>query len=269
MTGLRQPVAFLGHGSPMNALEVNRYSAAWREFGARLVVPRAVLVVSAHWYTGGVGVTAMAQPPTIHDFGGFPPELFAVQYPAPGSPELADEIVALLAGDPLADGSDGGTPIPVALDQRWGLDHGAWSVLVHLFPAADVPVVQLSIDALQPSDWHWELGRRLRPLRDRGVLILGSGNITHNFAELDYGATGAAPWAVEFDEHIWAAVQSGDRGALVGFERHRFGLRAVPTPDHYLPMLYVAGAAHEGEGARTIVTGMDLGSFSMRSFAIG
>ena len=267
MNSARQPVAFLGHGSPMNALEVNPYSVAWREFGAHLAVPRAVLMVSAHWYTNGIGVTAMAHPPTIHDFGGFPPELFAVQYPAPGSPELADEVVALLAGAP--DASVDGTPIPVALGQQWGLDHGAWSVLVHVFPNADVPVVQLSIDARQPAGSHWELGRRLRPLRDNGVLILGSGNITHNFAELDYSATGAAPWAVEFDEHIWAAVQSGDRGALVGFAQHRFGRRAVPTPDHYLPMLYVAGAAHEGEAARTIVTGMDLGSFSMRSFAIG
>ena len=164
---------------------------------------------------------------------------------------------------------DDGEPVAVALDRQWGLDHGAWSVLIHVFPEADVPVVQLSIDATKPPEWHWELAERLSPLRDEGVLIAGSGNITHNFGELDMGATTEAPWAVEYDEHIWAAVRRGDRDALVGYLDHPLGRRASPTPDHYLPLLYVAAQRRADEVAHNVVSGIDLGSFSMRSFAIG
>lgn len=250
------PLAFLGHGTPMNAIEVNRYSTAWREFGASVPVPRAVLMVSAHWFTRGTAVTAMASPRTIHDFGGFPAELFAVDYPAPGDPEVAARVVELLAD------------VPAALDTTWGLDHGTWSVLVHVFPDADVPVVQLSIDGTRPATWHWDLATRLAPLRDEGVMIMGSGNITHNFRELDPGATEPAAWAVEFDDTIWAAVRAGDREPVVGYEGLPGGRRAAPTADHYLPLVYVAALARPGEQAHEIVSGMDLGSFSMRSFSV-
>jgi 4,5-DOPA dioxygenase extradiol len=240
----------------MNAIEVNRYSAAWREFGASVERPTAVLMVSAHWFTRGTAVTAMPFPRTIHDFGGFPDELFAMQYPAPGSIDLAARVVDLAAD------------LPVALDQSWGLDHGAWSVLIHLFPDADVPVVQLSIDGTKPAAWHWDLARRLAPLRDEGVMILGSGNITHNFRELDPGATAPAAWATAFDDRIWAAVQVADRGPIVDYLDLPDGRRAAPTADHYLPLVYVAALRRAGESAHEIVSGMDLGSFSMRSFSL-
>ena len=250
------PVAFFGHGTPMNALETNRYSAAWREFGASVAAPRAVLMVSAHWFTRGAAVTSMPSPRTIHDFGGFPDELFAKQYPAPGDPALARRVVELV------------DDLPVALDDSWGLDHGTWSVLVHVFPGADVPVVQLSIDGTKPAAWHWDLARRLDPLRDEGVLILGSGNITHNFRELDPGAAVPAAWAVDFDARIWQAVRDHDRAPLVDYLDLPDGRRAAPTADHYLPLVYVAALARPGESAHEIVSGMDLGSFSMRSFSI-
>ena len=257
------PAVFFGHGSPMNAIETNRYSAAWSEFGATIAKPRAVLMVSAHWFTRGTAVTAMSQPRTIHDFGGFPVELFAVQYPAPGDPDLATQVAALaiaLAGP--------GEESPVALDRRWGLDHGAWSVLVHVFPDADVPVVQLSIDGTKPPSWHWDLAERLNGLRDEGIMIVGSGNITHNFAELDSQATRPAPWAVEFDEQMWQAVQAGERAPLVGYEALADGLRAAPTADHFLPLVYVAAQRRPTDTVRNLVDGMDLGSFSMRSFSL-
>lgn len=256
MTDLPTPVAFFGHGSPMNAIEDNRYSAAWREFGASIERPRAVVMVSAHWFTRGTAVTAMELPRTIHDFGGFPPELFAVEYPAPGEPGLAARVVEL-AGD-----------IGVSLDDEWGLDHGAWSVLAHVFPGADVPVVQLSIDGTRPAAWHWDLARRLAPLRDEGVMILGSGNITHNFGELDPATAMPAAWAVDFDARIWDAVRAGDREPIVDYLDLPDGPRAAPTADHYLPLVYVAALARPGESAHELVSGMDLGSFSMRSFSI-
>lgn len=254
--------AFFGHGSPMNALETNKYSSAWSEFGAARPRPKAILCVSAHWFTRGTGVTAMTSPRTIHDFGGFPPELFALQYPAPGAPDLANRVVEL-AG--VASARRPG--IEVSLDQKWGLDHGTWSVLVHVAPSADVPVVQLSIDATRPASWHWDLAERLAPLRDEGVMIVGSGNITHNFGELDVASTSVADWAIEFDEHIWAAVQSGDRAAIVEYESHPLGRRAAPTPDHFLPLVYIAALRRPGDVVSSIVEGIDLGSFSMRSFA--
>ncbi len=251
------PAAFFGHGTPMNAIEANRYSAAWSEFGASVAAPRAVLMLSAHWFTRGIGVTAMEAPRTIHDFGGFPPALYAVQYPAPGDPGLAKDIAERL------------DDLPVRLDDDWGLDHGTWSVLVHVFADAGVPVVQLSIDGTKPAAWHWDVGRRLAPLRHEGVMIIGSGNITHNFAELDPGASTPAQWAVDFDELMWKAVQAGDRETIVGYESLPSGRRAAPTADHFLPLVYVAAVRRDDEPVSSIVEGMDLGSFSMRSFRVG
>ncbi|MFN8053200.1 MAG: 4,5-DOPA dioxygenase extradiol [Acidimicrobiales bacterium] len=249
--------AFFGHGTPMNAIDLNHYSTAWREFGAQVERPRAVLMISAHWFTRGTAVTAMERPRTIHDFGGFPSELYAVQYPAPGDPALAARVAAL------------GGDVHIGLDAGWGLDHGAWSVLIHTFPDADVPVVQLSIDGTRPASWHWDFARRLDPLRDDGVMIMGSGNVTHNFGELDPGATEPAQWAVDFDARIWDAVQRGDRSAIVDYEATPDGRRAAPTADHYLPLVYIAALRRPEETASAIVTGIDLGSFSMRAFSVG
>lgn len=253
----RMPVLFIGHGSPMNAIEHTRYSQAWRALGERIPRPRAMLVVSAHWYTKGVAVTAMAWPRTIHDFYGFPPELYAVRYPAPGDQLLATRIAALLA------------PQAVVLDETWGLDHGTWSVLVHLFPDADVPVIQLSIDAQQPAAFHWSLGASLAPLRDEGVLMLGSGNIVHNLRMADFGMDRGYDWAVGFDGYVRDALESNDREALVHYERHPGGPLAVPTPDHYLPMLYAAALRRSDEAVTTIVDGLEAGALSMRSLRIG
>jgi 4,5-DOPA dioxygenase extradiol len=251
------PAAFIGHGSPMNALERNRYSEAWRDFGASLRRPSAILVVSAHWYTHEVAVTAMERPRTIHDFYGFPPELYAIEYPAPGSPQLAQRVASLLQ------------PYGAALDQSWGFDHGAWSVLVHLFPNADVPVVQLAIDARRPASFHWELGAALQPLRDENVLVLGSGNVVHNLHAADFGRSGGYDWADSFDAYVRDALERGDGEALVRYDRHPAGSLAVPTPDHYFPALYVAALRRSGDRISTIVEGMGAGSLSMRAFAIG
>ena len=253
----RMPAVFLGHGNPMNALEHNVYTDAWHELGQSLPRPRAVLAVSAHWYTRGVGVTAMPQPRTIHDFSGFPPELFAVEYPAPGDPRLAAEVAQLL-----------GTEL-VGLDEAWGLDHGTWSVLAHVYPDADVPVVQLSIDGTRAPDWHWDLASLLAPLRDDGVLVLGSGNIVHNLGRITWGSQEPADWNVRFDEHVRDALDASDRHALTHYLDHPDGAIACPSPDHYLPALYVAALRRAGEPISTIVSGYDVGSLSMRSFRVG
>lgn len=250
------PSVFFGHGSPTNAIEVNRYSLAWREYGARIAPPRAILAVSAHWFTRGTAVTAMRTPRTIHDFGGFPQALYDMKYPAPGDPELAQQVSELLKG------------VPVGLDTHWGLDHGTWSVLAHVFPDAHVPVVQLSIDGTKPAAWHWDLAEQLAPLRHEGVMILGSGNITHNFGEIEWGATTEARWAVDFDERIWRAVKAGERAPLVDYLDLPDGPRAAPTADHYLPVIYTAATRLPGDEAHGIVSGIDLGSFSMRSFEL-
>jgi 4,5-DOPA dioxygenase extradiol len=252
------PAVFVGHGSPMNALQRNRYTEAWRRLGASLPSPRAVLCVSAHWYGRGTRVTAMAKPRTIHDFGGFPRELYEVQYPAPGDPALAGEIRELLA------------PLEVELDGSWGLDHGAWSVLVHMFPDADVPVVQLSLDGTQPAAFHYELGGRLAPLRDRGVLVVGSGNVVHNLQV--YGRRpGVEPfdWAVRFEAEVRRLLDAGEHRPLIAYETLGADARlAVPTPEHYLPLLYVIGPAG-GEPVSYPMDGIEGGSISMLSVRIG
>jgi 4,5-DOPA dioxygenase extradiol len=258
MTVPRMPAVFFGHGSPMNALERNRFTEAWRTFGAA-VRPRAILAVSAHWYINATAVTAMAQPRTIHDFYGFPPELFAVQYPAPGDPQLAREIADL-----LGDGR-------VGLDaDSWGIDHGTWSVLVHAFPKADVPVLQLSINALQPFDYHLQLGARLAPLRERGVLIVASGNVVHNLRRIDWHQPDAAfDWNRRFDAAV-KRIMTAAPGELAGIQKHADYAPAAPTPDHFIPLLYVAGLAHAaGTTADVLVEGYSMGSLSMTSYTLG
>jgi 4,5-DOPA dioxygenase extradiol len=253
------PALFVGHGSPMQAIEHSRFSRAWRELGERLPRPRAILVISAHWYIEGTGVTAMPKPRTIHDFYGFPPALYECRYPAPGAPELAAQIKQLLS------------PTAVMLDHEWGLDHGAWSVLLHLFPAADVPVVQLSIDAMRASAGHYELGRRLGALRDEQVLILGSGNVVHNLRLLARGADAAIPaWASAYNDAVRAAVLRADHASLIDYAHlDDAAAQAVPTPEHYLPLLYVLGAQRPGEPCSLPIDGMDLGTISMLSVLIG
>ncbi|HTX59943.1 MAG TPA: 4,5-DOPA dioxygenase extradiol [Verrucomicrobiae bacterium] len=253
----RMPAVFVGHGSPMNAIEQNRYTQAWSALGAALPVPRAVLAVSAHWFVRGVAVTANEQPRTIHDFYGFARELYRVRYEAPGDPALARHVSEML-----------GT-LDVALDESWGLDHGAWSVLLHLYPDADVPVVQFALDATKPADLHWAIGAALAPLRDEGVLILGSGNVVHNLAAADFGIGGGFDWAMRFDRHVRDALERGDAQALIRYDAHPDGALAVPTPEHYLPLLYVAALRAPGEPVETIVDGLEAGAISMRSVRIG
>jgi 4,5-DOPA dioxygenase extradiol len=255
----RMPAAFLGHGSPMNTLELNRFTQAWRDLGAALPRPRAILCVSAHWFINGTAVTAMPQPRVIHDFYGFPPELFAFDYPASGSPEVAREVVDVLR------------PSHVGMDQdSWGLDHGTWSVLAHVFPRADIPVLQLSIHAAAPLDYHIDLGARLAPLRDRGVFIVGSGNVVHNLRRIDwsYGDRGF-DWGERFDAHV-REVMTTRPAALAEVERHADYSLAVPTTEHFLPVAYLAGLCMAaGETARPFAQGCTLGSLSMTSYLLG
>ena len=252
------PVIFLGHGSPMNAIEDSAFRRAWAGLAACLPRPRAVLCISAHWETRGVALTAAGQPETIHDFYGFPPALFAVRYPAPGDPKLAQTAAKLLA-------SRG-----AQLDTRRGLDHGAWSVLSPMYPQADVPVVQLSLDTGEPASFHYELAQRLAPLRDQGVLILGSGNIVHNLQLLDYRRPDGFDWAVRFDHEVKARIQARDHEALIRYDE--FGddaRRAVPTPEHYLPLLYVLALQSEHESVTFFNDQAVMGSISMTSMSIG
>jgi 4,5-DOPA dioxygenase extradiol len=257
MKSNRLPALFIGHGSPMNAIEDNRHTRAWQQIGASMPRPAAILMVSAHWYTNGTGVTAMREPRTIHDFYGFPPELFAIRYPAPGAPALAQRVQTLLE------------PVSVTEDHEWGLDHGAWSVLVRMFPSANIPVVQLSIDASQPAEFHYRLGQQLAVLRDEGVMLMGSGNVVHNLRLLDWHATGEGlPWATEFNERIRNAITSGDHQAAINYGTDEAARLSVPTPEHYLPLLYVLGAS-AGERAAFPTDGIELGSISMLSVQYG
>lgn len=252
------PAVFLGHGSPMNALEQNRYSQAWATFGRTIPRPRAILMVSAHWYVNVTAVTAMARPRTIHDFYGFPRELFEVQYPAPGCPELAQEVADLVK------------PTHVGLDQdSWGIDHGAWSVLVHAFPDASIPVVQLSIHQARSFDAHLELGARLAPLRERGVLIMGSGNIVHNLRQLSWSQPDLGfDWAQRFDQAA-RSVLSEKPADAAGLQAHPDFARSAPTPEHFLPLLYVAGlAGAAGRPLEVLVDGYAFGSLSMASYTL-
>jgi 4,5-DOPA dioxygenase extradiol len=254
------PAVFFGHGNPMNALLENVYTKGWAFIGKSVPRPKAVLCVSAHWYSPGTAVTAMPTPRTIHDFGGFPRELSQVQYPAPGSPELAARVGKLLL------------PLSVVLDQSWGLDHGTWSVLRHVFPEADIPVVQLSIDETRPPEFHYEVGKRLAPLRDEGVLVVGSGNIVHNLHTYAWGRREVKPfdWAVRFEELARELLLRGDDAPLVGYESlGQDALLAAPTPDHYLPLLYVIGLRRAGEQVTFPVEGFDGGSISMLTVRIG
>ena len=259
MGGTRMPVLFLGHGSPMNAIEPSAFRAAWTDLGRRLPRPEAILCVSAHWETRGVFLTAAEAPPTIHDFYGFPRELFAVRYPAPGAPALARRVAALLSG------------VGARLDSERGLDHGCWSVLMALRPEADVPVVQLSLDSRQPAAFHHELAKALQPLRDAGVLVLGSGNVAHNLRLVDFGRDEGYDWAVRFDARLRASVAAGDHAAVVGYaDQPTSDARlAIPTPEHYLPLLYTLALQTPADEVRLFNERCVLGSISMTSVVIG
>ena len=252
------PAVFIGHGSPMNTLDANRYTRTWRDIGLTIGKPRALLVVSAHWYIGATAVTAMPDPRTIHDFYGFPPELFAFQYPAPGAPDVAAEV------------ADAVKLVPVGLDQdEWGLDHGTWSVLAHMYPDADVPVVQLSINAHKPLEYHLELARQLAALRARGILIVASGNVVHNLQRIDWTAVDEGfDWARRFDDAVHDRMIR-DPAGILSVTAHPDYRMAVPTPEHFLPLLYIAALAGRDDPAHDIIRGYSLGSLSMTCYAVG
>ena len=254
----RMPALFIGHGSPMNALERNGFTEAWRAFGKQLPRPRALLVVSAHWYIGATAVTAMAQPRTIHDFYGFPQALFDFEYPAPGAPDIAAEIAEALK------------PTWCGLDvDQWGLDHGTWSVLTHLYPQADIPVLQLSINALKPMEYHVELGAQLASLRDRGIMVLASGNVVHNLRRVQWNQPDAAfDWAERFDDAVAQQLAEAPEDVLKLMD-HPDYKTAVPTPDHFVPLLYVAGmAAAQNAPLQPLVRGYAMGSISMTCYGL-
>jgi 4,5-DOPA dioxygenase extradiol len=254
------PAVFFGHGNPMNAIGTNAYTEGWAEIGRSIPRPKAVLCVSAHWYVPAVAVTAMRNPRTIHDFGGFPAELFEVQYPAPGDQELAARVQELLAADVIAD------------ENHWGLDHGTWSVLIHVFPEADIPVVQLSINEAESAAFHYDLAKGLAPLRDEGVLIIGSGNLVHNLHTYAWGRHEVEPfdWALRFERKARELMTNGDHPPLIEYELlGRDALLAAPTPDHYLPLLYVLALRDSGEPIDFPVSGFDGGSISMTTVRIG
>lgn len=261
MSHSRMPALFLGHGSPMNVLEENIYTETWRELGKTLPRPKAIIAVSAHWYTRGTAVTVMEKPRTIHDFGGFPQALFDTHYPAPGSPALAQQVADALA------------PVAVELDREWGFDHGSWGVLIKMYPDADIPVVQLSVDGTRPPAYHYELGRKLAALREQGIMIVASGNVVHNLRMVRWGGDAAAyPWAESFNQYVrdnlsWEG--ESEQHPLVNFMQHEGAALSNPTPEHYLPLLYVLGARAAGETIAIPVDGIVMGSLSMLSVQVG
>jgi len=254
------PAIFLGHGNPMNALSRNAYTEGWVSIGKSLPRPKAVLAVSAHWYIPATAVTSNTAPKTIHDFGGFPAELYQVEYPAPGSPGLAGYVKDLLA------------PVTVALDESWGLDHGTWSALCHIFPRADIPIVQLSIDERQPPEFHYQIGKRLAPLREEGILVVGSGNIVHNLHAYAWGQHRVQPfdWDVRFEKGAREFLLKGDDTQLIAYKSlGSDAMLSIPTPEHYLPLLYVMGLRREDDQVSFPVEGVDGGSVSMLAVRIG
>lgn len=258
----RMPALFLGHGSPMNVLEDNRYTRAWRTLGETLPRPKAIVMVSAHWFTRGTGVTAMEQPQTIHDFGGFPQALYDTHYPAPGSPTLAQRVVDLLA------------PLPVTLDKEaWGFDHGAWGVLIKMYPQADIPLVQLSIDSTKPPVWHYQMGQRLAALRDEGVMLVASGNVVHNLRTARWHGEGEPyAWAESFNNFVKDNLTwRGEAAAhpLVNYLDHPGGSLSNPTAEHFLPLLYTLGAWDGSENISIPVDGLEMASLSMLSVQVG
>lgn len=257
----KMPVLFLGHGSPMNAIEENEFVTGFRNVATQIPKPSAILCISAHWETKGTFVTAMEKPPTIHDFGGFPEKLFAVQYPAPGSPDLAKETKSLI------------TKTEVGLDDKWGLDHGAWSVIKHLYPNADIPVIQMSLDYYQTPQYHYELAQELRALREKGVLIIGSGNIVHNLGMVAWKQLNenfGYDWAIEANEKMKKFILSGDHQQLINFRSQgkAFDL-AIPTPEHYLPLLYTLALQDKNEEVKLFNDKAVAGSLTMTSVKIG
>lgn len=253
------PMLFVGHGSPMNGIADNEFSDGWKYFGREIPVPTAVLVVSAHWYTQGTKVTAMPQPRTIHDFGGFPKALFDVQYPAPGSPALAQETASLIH------------KAPVGLDHEWGLDHGTWSVVRHMYPNANIPVLQLSIDYTKPPRYHYELAKELAALRKKGVLIIGSGNMVHNLRILNWQLTDKGyDWAIEMNDTFKTLIRNNDHDSLINYEHlGQAAKMSIPTPEHYLPLLYILGLKEEQEKVGFFNDKTLMGSISMTSVKVG
>lgn len=257
----QMPVLFMGHGSPMNAIEENQFVTGFRTVAKTLPTPTAILCISAHWYTNGTKVTAMEMPKTIHDFGGFPKELYEVQYPAKGSPILAEETKKLLV------------PTTVEMNHDWGLDHGAWSVIKHLYPAANIPVIQLSIDYTKPAQYHYELAQKLTALRKKGILIIGSGNIIHNLRLVDFPNMNkdnyGYDWAIEARETINNHLLSGNYQALIDYQKMDKAIQlAIPTPDHYLPLIYTLGLQEKGEKLELFNDKLMAGSLSMTSVKI-
>jgi len=261
MTTLRMPALFLGHGSPMNVLEDNIYTRAWEALGKSLPRPKAILAVSAHWYTRGTAVTAMENPRTIHDFGGFPQALFDKRYPAPGSPALAKRVQDVLA------------PLTVTADSEWGFDHGSWGVLIKMYPEADIPMIQLSIDGTKPAEYHYQLGKKLAALRDEGVMIVASGNVVHNLRMVKWdGNSEPYPWADSFNQYVidnlsWKG-EAKDH-PLVNFMQHDGGALSNPTPEHYLPLLYLLGSWDGIEPISMPTQGIVMSSLSMLSVQLG
>jgi 4,5-DOPA dioxygenase extradiol len=257
----RMPVLFLGHGSPMNAIDENQFVDGFRRIGKILPKPNAIICISAHWFTNGTKVTAMEKPKTIHDFGGFPKKLYDVQYPANGSPELAGISKELLK------------PIPIELDKTWGLDHGAWSVIKHLYPKAEVPVIQLSIDYTKPAEYHYELAKHLSLLRNKGILFVGSGNIIHNLGLIDFQNFNkdnyGFDWAIEAKETINKYLLSGNYQPLLNYEKQSRAINlAIPTPDHFLPLIYTLGLQQKSESISLFNDKLVAGSLSMTSLKI-